>query len=321
MLKRQVLVLGSGKQAQQLEKLNLQDVRLVGFLPVGGPELVDTSRILREVKPLCEVACEHRVDEVVVALDERRKNFPLDELLECKMRGIKVVDVVSFYEARTGQIKLSALNPSNLIFSDGFRKSLLISASKRLFDITISLLLLIFTFSIMVLAAIGIILESRWSDPIFYSQIRVGKDGKHFKVFKFRTMVIDAEKDGKPRWADKNDPRVTKIGRLLRKLRVDELPQLINVIRGEMSFVGPRPERPAFVEQLAGQVPYYLLRHKVKPGITGWAQIAYPYGSSVEDAVEKLQYDLYYIKNYSMLFDLYILFQTVHTVLWGRGAR
>jgi lipopolysaccharide/colanic/teichoic acid biosynthesis glycosyltransferase len=151
--------------------------------------------------------------------------------------------------------------------------------------------------------------------------VRVGKDGVCFKVLKFRTMSVDAEKDGTPKWADKNDSRVTKIGKFLRKLRIDELPQLINVIKGEMSFVGPRPERPEFVSQLASEIPYYLLRHKVKPGITGWAQIAYPYGSTVQDAVEKLQYDLYYLKNYSMLFDLYILFQTVHTVLWGRGAR
>jgi sugar transferase (PEP-CTERM system associated) len=320
-LKRRLLVLGAGKNASQLEDLDLRDVRLVGYVPVAGQQLVDNNKIVCSDQPLYEVARDYRVNEIVVALDERRKNFPIDDLLECKMRGIKVVDLVSFYEARTGQIRLDALNPSSLIFSDGFRKSVLISSSKRLFDILVSLVLLIVALPVMVLTAFGIFLESRCREPVLYRQVRVGKDGVCFKVLKFRTMSVDAEKDGTPKWADKNDSRVTKIGKFLRKLRIDELPQLINVIKGEMSFVGPRPERPEFVSQLASEIPYYLLRHKVKPGITGWAQIAYPYGSTVQDAVEKLQYDLYYLKNYSMLFDLYILFQTVHTVLWGRGAR
>lgn len=320
-LKRRTLVLGAGNNAKPLETLDLSDIHLVGNVPLAGQQvIIDKQKILCSSETLYEMAHDLRIQEIVVALDQGQE-FPVADLLECKMKGIKVIDLLNFYESRLGQIKLSVLYPSHLVFTDGFHRSLLTSTGKRLIDITVSMLLLVLASPIMLLTVLGIFLESHGRAPILYRQVRVGKDGVHFPMLKFRTMIVDAEQDGTPVWAKTNDPRVTRIGRILRKFRIDELPQLINVIRGEMSVVGPRPERPAFVERLATEIPYYRLRHLVKPGITGWAQIAYPYGASVEDALEKLQYDLYYIKNYSILYDFYILLQTVPTVLWGRGAR
>jgi sugar transferase (PEP-CTERM system associated) len=261
------------------------------------------------------------VDEIVVAPDSRRGTLPLDELMTCRLRGVHVNDLHTFLESQTGRAHINALSPSWIVFDSGFDRSVVRSASKRVFDIASSSLLLLLALPLMVLTAVLIKLESGWSGPIFYLQERVGEGGDTFDVIKFRSMRTDAERDGVARWATSNDDRVTRVGRVIRKLRIDELPQVLNVLRGEMSFVGPRPERPTFVEQLEREIPYYGLRHAVKPGITGWAQLRYAYGASVKDAEEKLKYDLYYVKNQSLMFDLLVLLQTVEVVLFGKGAR
>lgn len=325
-MKRRVLILGAGKSAQQLDNLRRKadwhGFLLIGYMHVRGEhDLVDKEKILSTEKSLVDIVEEYEVDEIVVAIDDRRKSFPVDEILECKMRGVMVADIATFFERQTGKIKLETLHPSSMIFSDGFTHAVLKNYSKRIFDVSASLMLLALVWPIMILTAASILIESKGKGPVLYKQERVGKRGVLFNVLKFRSMHIDAEKDGKPQWAQKNDSRITKNGRVIRLLRIDELPQLLNVLKGEMSFVGPRPERPQFVEQLSKIIPFYNLRNRVNPGITGWAQISYSYGSSDRDAIEKLQYDLYYIKNYSLIFDLMILFQTAHTVLWGRGAR
>ncbi|MCK4951422.1 MAG: TIGR03013 family PEP-CTERM/XrtA system glycosyltransferase [Gammaproteobacteria bacterium] len=325
-MKRRVLILGAGKKAHQLDSLRRKSdwhgFHLIGYIHIPGEhDLVDKSKILSTSQSLMGIVEEYEVDEIIVAIDDRRKRFPVDEILECKMSGVNILDVTTFFERQTGKIRLETLHPSEMIFSDGFKHPVLSSYSKRAFDILVSLFLLSLAWPIMILTALSILIESRGKGSVLYRQERVGKGGVTFDVLKFRSMKIDAEKDGKPQWAKKNDSRVTKNGRVIRLLRIDELPQLFNVLKGEMSFVGPRPERPQFVEQLSRVIPYYNLRHRVNPGITGWAQISYSYGSTDKDAIEKLQYDLYYIKNYSLLFDFVIIFQTAHTVLWGSGAR
>lgn len=325
-MKSRILILGAGKRALQLDNLRRKSdwhgFHLIGYIHIPGEhDLVDKSKILPTNKSLMELTEEYEVDEIVVAIDDRRKSFPVDEILDCKINGINILDVTTFFERQTGKIKLETLHPSEMIYSDGFKYPVLRNYSKRVFDVSVSLLLLSIVWPIMILTALSILIESGGKGPVLYRQERTGKGGCAFDVLKFRSMQVDAEEDGKPQWAKKNDSRVTKNGRVIRLLRIDELPQLLNVLRGEMSFVGPRPERPQFVEQLSRIIPYYNLRHKVNPGITGWAQISYSYGSTDKDAIEKLQYDLYYIKNYSLLFDFVIIFQTAHTVLWGKGAR
>jgi sugar transferase (PEP-CTERM system associated) len=240
-------------------------------------------------------------------------------LLECKLKGVHVIELSSFFERERGQVQLESLNASWMVLSDGFQQGFLRDAGKRLFDLVASLSLLVLTLPLMLLAIVVIVLESGF--PILYRQERVGLGGKIFTIYKFRSMVQNAEKDGAPQWAQAGDARVTRVGNFIRKVRIDELPQIFNVLRGDMSFVGPRPERPFFVDQLIEQVPYYAARHSVKPGITGWAQVRYPYGASLEDAIEKLQYDLYYVKNHTFFLDLLIMFQTAQVVLFGKGAR
>ena len=279
-----------------------------------------SSPILVGRDDLLAIATRHSVDEILVAIRDRRDGgLNIGELLECKLEGIEVTDISSFFECETGHVQLDSLNPSWMVFSDGFSRTSARSSVKRVFDITVSLLLLTATLPITLLVALLIVLESGM--PIFYRQERMGECGQVFGVLKFRSMRQNAEQAGTPQWAKKNDDRVTRVGRVIRTLRVDELPQVINVLKGDMSFVGPRPERPYFVQQLASQIPFYLNRHTVKPGVTGWAQIRYPYGSTVEDAMYKLQYDLYYAKNHSLFLDLIILFQTAQVVLFGKGAR
>jgi sugar transferase (PEP-CTERM system associated) len=268
---------------------------------------------------ICRRAQDENVKDVIVALDERRGIFPFKELLECKIRGMTVIDGESFYERITGKLLVEKINPSWLIFSEGFVKSKISRAGKRLVGLFMSTLMLVFLFPLMVLTGIAIKMESR--GPVLFAQDRVGEFGKIFTLFKFRSMRSDAERETGPVWAEEDDPRITRVGRIIRKLRIDELPQLLNVFKGDMSFVGPRPERPFFVEQLKENIPYYNERFSVKPGITGWAQILYPYGASEEDALEKLKYDLYYIKNMSIVMDLIVIFQTVKIVLLGRGSR
>jgi sugar transferase (PEP-CTERM system associated) len=261
------------------------------------------------------------IHEVVVAMEDRRRGFPILGLLECRLAGIEVTELLTFLERETGRVRIDVLNPSWMIFGEGFRRDPVRLFSSRTLDLVASLLLVILSLPIMLLTMLAIKLEDGWRAPVFYGQARVGLAGQTFTVLKFRSMRTDAERDGQAQWAQKSDPRVTRVGAVIRKLRIDELPQILNVVTGQMSFVGPRPERPQFVAELAQKIPYYVQRHCVKPGITGWAQLCYPYGSTQEDALEKLQYDLYYIKNNTLLFDLAILVQTAEVVFMGKGAR
>lgn len=329
-LKSRLLVVGVGTRAARVGSLIEEDravstkYHLVGFLmPSGSSQAqphVPRDRILKGHPSLMATVMHHAVDEIVVAIRDRRNSgLSMDELLECKLEGVQITDISSFFERETGHVQLDSLNPSWMVYSDGFQLTSRRNAAKRMFDIGVSLILLILTLPVTLLTALLIFLGSGL--PIFYRQERVGECGQVFEVLKFRSMRQDAEKGGTPQWAKKNDDRVTRVGKMIRSLRIDELPQIINVLRGDMSFVGPRPERPYFVKQLAGDIPHFLNRHTVKPGITGWAQIRYPYGSSVEDALQKLQYDLYYVKNHSLFLDLIILLQTVQVVLFGKGAR
>lgn len=324
-LKRRLLVLGIGQQAARLEEL--QQAKTSGFSVLGYVQVhedevpgVAAERMLQVTTNLSDLADELVIDEIVVAMDDRRKGFPMGEILQCKLDGIRISNFLAFFERHSGKIQLDALRPSNLIFAEGFQLAMLNAVIKRLFDLATSLVLLLLASPIMLLAALAVWLESGGRGPILYWQTRVGFNGESFEVVKFRSMRVDAEKGGKAVWAAKNDDRITRVGAVLRDTRIDELPQLYNVLRGDMSFVGPRPERPQFVTDLAKKIPFYTMRHMVKPGITGWAQICFPYGASEEDAREKLQYDLYYIKNYSLFFDTVIMLQTVHTVFWGKSA-
>lgn len=326
-LKRRVLVLGAGEKAAQIprqmrRRVDQQGFTVVGYVHVRGEhDVVDEALVIRPDVTLLALARQLDVDEIVVAVGERRrKSFPVHDLLDCKLSGIDVIELQEFFERETGKIKLDLLNPSWLIFSDGFNHGRVQAAIKQAFDIVVSLMLLAVAWPFMFLTAAAIYIESGFRGPIIYRQIRVGQHWRLFHVYKFRSMRTDAEKDG-AKWAVKNDDRVTKVGRFIRKVRLDELPQIFNVLKGDMSFVGPRPERPEFVTQLSEQIPYYAERHRVKPGVTGWAQVCYPYGASEKDSLEKLQYDLYYIKNYSLFLDLVIILQTAHEVTWGKGGR
>jgi sugar transferase (PEP-CTERM system associated) len=274
---------------------------------------INHDQLLRTVRDL-------KVSEIVIAVRERRGGvLPLRQLLDCKLDGVRVMDLASFYEREKGLLKIDNVRASWLIFGQGFDQGATRDVVKRLFDIVVSLALLMAALPILLVTMIAIVVESGW--PVFYRQERVGQGGKPFQIIKLRSMRQDAEKDGKPRWAGANDDRVTRVGRFIRMTRIDELPQLYNVLRGDMSFVGPRPERPYFVGQLIDEIPYYDVRHSVKPGVTGWSQVRYPYGASVEDALAKLQYDLYYVKNHSLFLDLLILAETAQVVLLGKGAR
>ena len=260
------------------------------------------------------------VSEVVIAVRERRGGvLPLRQLLDCKLRGVRVMDLASFYERERGLLKLDSMRASWLIFGQGFEHGVTRDVVKRVFDLLVSVVMLAITFPVLLLAMVAIYLES--GRPVFYRQVRVGQGGRNFTIYKLRSMRKDAERDGKPVWATSDDDRITLVGKVIRKTRIDELPQLINVLRGDMSFVGPRPERPFFVRQLIEDIPYYDVRHSVKPGVTGWSQVRYPYGASVEDALAKLEYDLYYVKNHSLFLDLLILMETAQVVLLGKGAR
>ncbi len=320
-----ILVLGCGPAAQLVTNtLRASDPHalVVGYYPSPNESecAVDRTMVLTADRPLSDTARDLGADEIVVALTERRSGaMPLRELLDCKLVGVKVHDINTHFEKTLGQIRIGFANAGWMIFGDGFDQGFTRSAVKRIFDIITALVLIVGTAPIMLLAALAIKLDSR--GPVLYRQERLGQDGKPFMVTKFRSMRTDAEKDGKPRWATVHDDRVTRVGHFMRKTRIDELPQLFNVLTGDMSMVGPRPERGYFVEQLTQQIPYFAVRHSVKPGVTGWAQVRYQYGATVEDSIEKLQYDLYYVKNHSLFLDLMILFETVAVVLTGKGAR
>jgi sugar transferase (PEP-CTERM system associated) len=324
--KRRVLVYGTGQRAKPIAGLRRSsDQRgfvLVGFVQPPGEELaLSLERLVPGEGMLLEKCERHEVDEIVVAMDERRQGFPIRELLDCRLAGIDVTDLSTFLERETGRVRLDVLNPSWLIFGEGFKRGSIRLQSKRALDLLAASILFILTCPLMVATVLAIKLEDGWRSPVFYQQERVGFGGRIFKLLKFRSMRVDAEAAGQPQWAQKKDARVTRVGAVIRKLRIDELPQILNVLKAEMGLVGPRPERPQFVSQLAEKIPYYIERLSVKPGITGWAQLCYPYGSSEQDALEKLQYDLYYIKNSNLLFDIFILVQTAEVVLLGKGAR
>jgi sugar transferase (PEP-CTERM system associated) len=324
--KRRVLVYGTGRRAMPIAGLrrssDLRGFVLVGFVQPPGEELaLPPDRQVYACGVLLELCERHEVDEIIVAMDERRDALPIRELLDCRLAGIDVTELVTFLERETGRVRIDVLNPSWLIFGEGFKRGSIRLQSARVLDLLAASALFFLTCPLMLITALAIMLEDGWRAPLFYQQERVGFGGRIFNLLKFRSMRVDAEAAGEALWAQKNDSRVTRVGAVIRKLRIDELPQILNVLKGEMGFVGPRPERPQFVEQLAEKIPYYIERLSVKPGITGWAQLCYPYGSSEQDALEKLQYDLYYIKNRNLLFDIAILVQTAEVVLMGKGAR
>ncbi|MBL8484263.1 MAG: TIGR03013 family PEP-CTERM/XrtA system glycosyltransferase [Rhodocyclaceae bacterium] len=321
-----VLVVGTGTDAaavrDAIENSRSGSHCIAAFFPVesDGDVSVPQDMVIRSRASIMDLVRRFEIDEIVVAVRERRGGvLPMQQLLECKLAGVRVTDLSTFFERMYGQVRVESLRASWLIYGEGFRQGWARSFVKRSFDVVVSLALLLITMPIIALTALLIVIESGF--PLIYRQERVGKGGRTFEVLKFRSMRTDAEADGKPRWAGSNDSRVTRIGKFIRRTRIDELPQIVNVLKGDMSFVGPRPERPFFVDQLSGQIPYYMTRHSVKPGITGWAQVRYAYGASVDDAFQKLQYDLYYVKNHSLFLDILILFQTVRVVISGDGVR
>jgi sugar transferase (PEP-CTERM system associated) len=327
-LSRNVVILGAGRVAQQvLDKIAPEDTELsfkiFGCVVCGDDDpQVDEKLLIAEPYDWADFVKKNNVSEIVVAPDERRRSeggdLPTDALLDLKLRGIRITEPVAFIERELLKIEIAMLRPSWALFSDGFVYSQLRDIVKRMFDLFVASLILFVAWPFMLLTAIAVKLESK--GPMVYKQVRVGLNGKEFSIYKFRSMRQDAEKDGKAVWATKNDSRVTRVGAIIRNTRLDELPQLYNVFKGDMSFVGPRPERPQFVEELKEQIPYYDARHRVKPGLMGWAQLKYPYGASVDDARNKLKYDLYYVKNHSFFIDILIVIQTVEVVLLGKGV-
>ncbi|HKY06111.1 MAG TPA: TIGR03013 family XrtA/PEP-CTERM system glycosyltransferase [Blastocatellia bacterium] len=326
-IRERVMILGSGEQAVEIARATLErhnaGFHVVGFVD-NRPELVGKSLINPSVLGLTENITElveaHHVDRIVVAVEDRRGKFPTEELLNLTLSGrVAVEESACYYERLTGKIATEMLRPSWLIFSRGSRFSDVAHHLRRAINVMLAALGFALSLPIMAIVAVAVKLDS--AGPIFYTQERVGKNGRRFKIIKFRSMTAGAERSSGPVWAEASDPRVTRVGRIIRKLRLDELPQFVNILRGDMNFVGPRPERPVFVDRLSADIPYYTQRHLVKPGLTGWAQIKFPYGSSVEDSIEKLRYDLYYIKNQSFRLDAIIIFETVKTVLFGRGGR
>ena len=326
-LKRRVLVLGSGRRAAMVNermrrRVDRRGFNVIGFVAMPNETaVVPGDQIVADGEGLYDYVRRMQINEIVVGPDDRRGMLPMDQLLECKQHGIAVTDLITFFERELGKVKLGLIDPSWLIFSDGFDASPMRRLSKRVFDIVAASMVLLMTWPLMLGATLAIRLESGRGAPILYRQERVGERGKGFPLIKFRSMRTDAEKDGVARWASAQDDRVTRVGRFIRKVRIDELPQLWNVLRGDMSLIGPRPERPTFVADLATKIKYYELRHCVKPGLAGWAQLNYPYGATEEDAAEKLKYDLFYVKNHNLMLDLMILIQTLEVVLFRRGAR
>lgn len=324
--RHRTIIYGGGVRAESIADLRRRADRR-GFKIVGQvvPESDGYSDGINGVKQehetLVDAAIRTQADEIVVAMDDRRGNLPVRDLLNARLRGINVIDLMEFLERETGKIRVDLVRPGWLVFSSGFRSSRYRQITKRAVDLAVSTSLLMVTWPIMLVVAVAIKAEDGPGAPVFYRQWRVGRSDKPFRVIKFRSMRENAEADGKAVWATEDDDRITKVGATLRKFRLDELPQIVNVFKGEMSLVGPRPERPEFVEKLKKSIPYYSERHTIQPGITGWAQLHYAYASSEEDAIEKLQYDLYYVKNHGLFLDIMTILQTVEVVLWGKGAR
>ena len=326
---QKIILLGSGDVIKDIRQ-EILDRKDCGYtLALEVPEGIDDMDLSKpdgvpvfcknNFEGLSDMSQFLGIEKIVVGFKEKRRILPTKELLKCRVDGIEVIDGNDFYENLSGKLTVSSINPSWLIFSGGFHKSTMRRFMKRSSDVVLSILLLIICLPLIILTAILIKIDSL--GPILFSQERIGEKGKSYFIYKFRSMVENAENLSGPVWAQSDDDRVTRVGRIIRKLRIDEIPQLWNVLKGEMSFVGPRPERKFFVEKLKEMIPYYAVRNTVKPGITGWAQISYGYGASVEDAVEKLNYDLFYIKNMSALMDLMIVMRTIKIVLFGRGAR
>ncbi len=324
--RERILIVGSGESARALARWMGEhlgsEYQLIGFAEQDGSRIGEVvamgARILTRFSELEQYSL-GRIDRIIVAVDEKRGRLPMNELMQLRLSGLEIEDAASFFERTSGQLAVETMLPSWLVFSNGFKVSAMRRIYKRVCDLVLSFLVLVLASPVMLVTAALIALES--GTPVLYRQRRMGRRGVEFDMLKFRSMVKDAEKKSGPMWAGQNDPRVTRVGRVIRKLRIDELPQLINVFRGEMSFVGPRPERKHFVEQLERRLSYYALRMTVRPGITGWAQVQYGYGATVEDALVKLKYDLFYIKNSNVLYDLWILIKTVKVVLMGTGAR
>jgi sugar transferase (PEP-CTERM system associated) len=324
--KRKILIIGAGDRASIIEKrmrrdVDRQDFSIHGFIVMAGdsPDGIQEETRIHLEGSLVNYSLEHEIDEIVVANDERRDNLPVEELFACKIRGIEITEILDFIERETGQIAVNLIYPSWVIYSNGFASNNhLRNSLDWFFNAVMALFLLFLTWPVMLITAVLIKITEGMHAPIFYRQERVGLDGEPFNIIKFRSMRLDAEKNG-AQMASENDNRITKIGSYLRKYRIDELPQIYNVLHGDMGFVGPRPERPTFVQQLIKNIPYYNERHNVKPGLTGWAQLKYPYGATENDSLEKLKYDLYYIKHRSFLLDLLILIRTVEIVLFGKG--
>jgi sugar transferase (PEP-CTERM system associated) len=324
--RRRTLIYGAGEKAGAIidlrRRADRRGFRIVGTIPApGDTHCNERCSALVKYKTLSELALETHADEIVIAMDDRRGNFPVSELLDAKLRGVEIIELVEFLERETGKIDIDLVNPGWLIFSQGFLNGPIRSMMKRIFDLAAAIPSLIVAAPLMLVVAIAIKFEDGANAPVIYRQRRVGKNGSVFNVIKFRSMREDAEQDGEALWAQEGDLRITKVGAVLRSMRIDELPQLFNVLTGQMSIVGPRPERPEFVEKLANEIPYYTERHCVKPGVTGWAQLKYTYVSSKEETKEKLRYDLYYIKNHSLLLDIMIILQTAEVILWQKGAR
>ncbi len=326
-----IVVIGAGERAVIIEKRMRRDVdrlgfELLGFIPIPGDNREDGIRNERLVhlkidESFRNYVIDNEIDEIIIACDQRRGTLPIDVLFDCRLRGIEITDLLDFMERETGQIVVNLMYPSWVVYSNGFNsQNYLRDLLEYGINAVVATIVLFFTWPFMLLTAIIIWLDDgrKTGTSVFYEQERVGLNGKLFKIVKFRSMRPDAEKDG-AKWASKDDNRVTRIGHFIRKYRIDELPQLMNIFRGEMAFIGPRPERPEFVEQLIREIPYYNQRHNVKPGLAGWAQLNYPYGASVEDSMEKLKFDLYYVKHQSLLLDMLILIRTVEVVLFGKG--
>ena len=327
LVQQRVLIVGTGNEAHavaaDLKSRRRTTHAVVGFYPAGQSVLPAEDKrfnIFSRDTAIDDIVSKHDVNQIIVAVKEQRGgNVPMDQLLQARIQGIPVMDLATFYEQTTGEVPVDSLKASFLVYGRGFAQDRTRAMVKRVFDVVTSSLLLTLASPIMLITALAIKLES--AGPVIYRQERVGLAGKGFMCLKFRSMCTDAEKDGVAVWAKKNDSRVTRVGRFIRKTRIDELPQLLSVLKGEMSMVGPRPERPSFVAQLRDQIPFYDVRHSVKPGVTGWAQVRYAYGASVEDALHKHQYDLYYVKNNSLFLDLLVLFETVSVVLFREGAQ
>ena len=323
MFANRVLIVGAGELAQSISEIVPNDRNIHSYVRfvscTAKKPVVDPKLIVGDIKHIDELVQDYRPQKLIIALNERRGNLPLNMLMQSKLRGVEILDATTYYEEEKGCLLVENMQPSVFIYTHRFRMTSFMRSYKRIYDIIFSVFGLILSAPLFPILALLIKRDS--AGPVFFKQLRVGENEVEYFVYKFRTMAQDAEKGTGAVWAQERDPRVTHIGQFLRKTRIDEIPQLINVLKGDMSFIGPRPERMAFVERLKETIPFYSTRHFVKPGVTGWAQVCYPYGASDEDALEKLRYDLFYIKNYSIFLDFRIILDTIRVVTSGFGGR